>query len=83
MKLCRYCCSILHISINDLDDCAGKNVSWVGPVYLVIFPCWGGPVPYFSGRDQSKKTPCIAILDRRTGRMQPVSVPMKIDNVFP
>ena len=21
-------------------------VSWVGPVYLVIFSCWGGPVPY-------------------------------------
>ena len=50
MKLCRYCCSILHISINDLDDCAGRKnvlfVSWVGPVYLVIFSCWGGPVPY-------------------------------------
>ena len=20
--------------------------SWVGPVYLVIFSCWGGPIPY-------------------------------------
>ena len=22
------------------------SVSYVGPVYLVIFSCWGGPVPY-------------------------------------
>ena len=33
--------------------------SWVGPVYLVIFSYWGGPVPYlelFGGGPVKKNT---------------------------
>ena len=28
----------------------------MGPVYLVIFSCWGGPVPYFLGGTSQKTT---------------------------